>query len=272
MLRVNQSEAAWRANEIERASFLLDACTREQRGWEWNYLDQVRKSPLWELQGHSLVAYSPDGRRIAVAGGKGPIVVKDADSGKETLRFQDQAGGIYSLVFSPDGRRIASHGGGKVKIWDAATGLVLMTFDGHFEGFELVFSPDGRRIAASDLDGAVEVWDADTGRKVMTLLGNDIGNVNSRVAYSPDGRRIVAGGYGTIRIWDADTGRTVMTLQDVHIGRITSVIYSPDSRRIAAGGYSDVIEIWDPAIGRKALTLSAKYIGDVSRGCRTGLA
>ena len=55
---------------------------------------------------------------------------------------------IRSVVFSPDGKRIASaQGDNTAKIWDAATGMELMTLRGHGNAVcSVAFSPDGKRL------------------------------------------------------------------------------------------------------------------------------
>jgi WD40 repeat protein len=62
------------------------------------------------------------------------------------------------VCFSPDGKRLASGGGrGEVEVWDAQTGLELLTLNG--AQLRLCFSPDGRRLASAS-GKAVKVWDA----------------------------------------------------------------------------------------------------------------
>src|SRR5262249_9512895 len=75
------------------------------------------------------------------------------------------------------------------------------------------------------------------------------------LAYSPDGRRIASGNWGTpgeIKIWDARTGELERT---INTGG-TSVLAlgwspSPDGTptRLAAGAVSGVVQLWDPDTG-----------------------
>jgi WD40 repeat protein len=66
------------------------------------------------------VAFSPDGTRIASAGGDQTVKIWDAATGQETLTLKEHAGPVNSVAFSPDGTRVASASDDQtVKIWDA---------------------------------------------------------------------------------------------------------------------------------------------------------
>ena len=53
----------------------------------------------------SIVAFSPDGKRLAFASGGPTIKVLDAATGRETLTLQGHTDWVQSVVFSPDGTR-----------------------------------------------------------------------------------------------------------------------------------------------------------------------
>jgi WD40 repeat protein len=140
--------------------------------------------------------------------------------------------GALDVAYSPDGSRLATAGAdGLAKVWDAATGRLLLTFAGHTDSLHsLAYSPDGRLIATTsdDDDTTVKVWDAHSGAEVYSLEGHEV-----RVwglAFSPDGRFLVTGGArGIIKKWDTATGEEVYTVFDEtdHIG---SVAFSPDGQ------------------------------------------
>jgi WD40 repeat protein len=118
------------------------------------------------------------------------------------------------ILGSVIGRRVLSGSGGDdtLKLWDAATGAFVRTFEGHSHAVRSVaFSPDGRRVLSGSEDNTMKLWDVATGALVRTFEGHS-GRVHS-VAFSPDGRRIISGsGDTTIRIWDAATGTQLAAL------------------------------------------------------------
>src|SRR5262249_39326522 len=91
----------------------------------------------------------------------------------EPLVWKEHEDGVNGLALSPDGKRLASAGDDEViKIWDPATGKVLLTLEGHEDAVNAVaFSPDGKRLASASDDGTVRIWDAD-GKEVAVLKGH----------------------------------------------------------------------------------------------------
>src|SRR4029453_4826626 len=66
-----------------------------------------------------VVAVSPDGSRIASAGGDGKAMVWDTATGQLLLTLAGHGGRIGALAFSPDGERLATRGPDKTgKLWN----------------------------------------------------------------------------------------------------------------------------------------------------------
>src|SRR5262249_37656945 len=102
------------------------------------------------------VSWSPDGKRLATAGGLS-FCIWDTTSGKQVPPW---VGGLFwSASWSPDGRRLAcSNDNGEGEIRDALTGELILTLRGHSAGCLPAWSPDGMRLASASTDGTVKVW------------------------------------------------------------------------------------------------------------------
>jgi WD40 repeat protein len=107
----------------------------------------------------------------------------------------------------------------------------------------LAFSPDGETIAAASEDGLVALWNTQTLASIG-LMHDVLLGLHS-VAFSPDGRRLVAGGDGkeAIKIWDVDSQEDLATL-DGKGSFFSNVRFSPDGNSIAARNWNGILEVW----------------------------
>jgi hypothetical protein len=128
----------------------------------WEVYD--RKKLSGDLSGHDSwtedVAFSPDGRTLATAGGETVRLWDVARSLQKGAPFQCD-GPCHTAVFSPDGRILAAGGSeGTVRLWDVTRHRQLgPTLTGHDGAVLSVrFSPDGHTLATGGQDGTIRLW------------------------------------------------------------------------------------------------------------------
>ena len=81
--------------------------------------------------GDRVVAYSPDGTRLAVASSIG-IWLYDANTGAEVALLTGHMGVVTSVSFSPEGTTLASGSyDATIRLWKVATGQLKTTLTGH---------------------------------------------------------------------------------------------------------------------------------------------
>jgi WD40 repeat protein len=192
------------------------------------------------------VAFSPDGDRLATAGGliavsaNRSVKMWDAQDGHEIRSFPGHVGGLRSVAFSPDGRRLASAGLDQtVKLWDANSGDEVLTLRGHLDNvFSVNFSADGRLLASASVDRTVRLWDATplaTKRTPESLMLPVPAGAVTDVAFHPaDGRRLVSATTdGALHTWNAQNGKLLDTLRVPPSDWGARIDYSPDGGRLA---------------------------------------
>ena len=90
------------------------------------------------------------------------------------------------------------------------------------------------------------------------------------VAFTPDGRKLIAAGHGKIvRVFDTQTGRLLRKLKG-HEGGVESGAVSPDGKMLATGSWDKTIRLWNidegktvgVLLGHKAATLGLAFSPD----------
>jgi len=139
--------------------------------------------PVGERELSSL-EFSPDGRKLLVAGGRGRAQIFDVSSGSLVQTLRAAPYGVDSASFARGGQLVLTTGEfSRSKLWSAATGRLLRILpDGGEEVTGGAISPDGRRIATVVHRG-VHLW---------TGSGASLGLIRPPrdpmdVAFSPDG-------------------------------------------------------------------------------------
>jgi WD40 repeat protein len=144
------------------------------------------------------VAFSPDGAKLATAGGSS-VKVWNAATGDELVSLPPAPQPIaFTVAFSPGGNHLAVGIGRGSGVWDVVTGEKLFELAGHTAAVAaVVYSADGRQIATSSVDGTIRLWDADTGAPQITLQDQAF-----FLAFSPDDTRLAAqGADGILRLY-----------------------------------------------------------------------
>jgi WD40 repeat protein len=122
----------------------------------------------WRLVGFSSIAFSPDGKHLAVAGsddrvsseGTFGVHLWKVPTDERLYGLQKAKFGATQLVYSPDARMLAVAYPDSVSIYEARTGQLRFTLKGHVgEVWSLAFSRDSRLLATGGSDAQVIVWD-----------------------------------------------------------------------------------------------------------------
>jgi WD40 repeat protein len=169
------------------------------------------------------VAFDPEGRRLAAAGGQ-RVAIWDAATWRPARPVRTGPG-VVDVSFSPDGKRlVTANVDGTASIWNVATGQrELEPLNGHRAALtSAAFSPDGSLVVTASADHDARVWNARTGELKHRLTIH--GAIVSDAEFSPDGRWIVTAGPGLAGLWEVRTGR-LLTLLRGHVDPIRTAVF-----------------------------------------------
>lgn len=160
---------------------------------------------------------------------------------------------ITAIAFSPDGQELAASGYREITIWSASDGKLLGRIKGLPERIaSIAYSPDGKHIAIAAGEPGVsgELRLCDRNASTAGRMLERISDMMLAVRFSPDGKRIVAGGAdNAARVFDAETGKRQLLIEQ-HADWVTDVAFSPDGSKIATASRDRSARVFDSTTGQ----------------------
>jgi WD40 repeat protein/serine/threonine protein kinase len=220
-------------------------------------------------------AFSPDGQRVALAGGGAAALWSVAGKRLSADLMQNKGDTDNDFVeFSADGRKLVSTGRGEAIVWDVTSGKPLFPPFQHSTNGDLIarFAPNGRQIVTFGVDCAVRFWNVETGEE--EALPRPIQNrgafnglsfvVFNGVQFSPDGTLLLTAGGGRVaQLWSLKSGEPVGP-SVLHSAPIQSAAFNHNGHFAVTADQDGLARVWRVPSGLDVCP-PLKHFGYVSK-------
>ena len=236
------------------------------------------------------IAIFPDGKRVVTAGYREDYLWELA-TGKDLGQFT--VARSLAVAISGDGKRVAIEGFDALTIHDAEKNKQLLSFNPHGDWDRkfpfrpmvdaMAFSADNKLLATAGSiakigggsgypAGIVKVWDAANGKEIRSF--GDLPHRAGSVAFSPDGKHVAAGTFGsggelpeaaTFNVWEIGTGKQILSAkmhEKIAVKdnpcNVRAVIFHPDGKHVLTGSLDNKLRVWELSSGKLTETRAMK--------------
>jgi eukaryotic-like serine/threonine-protein kinase len=196
------------------------------------------------------IGFDSNGQRLAVTSEREAVAeIRERTTGRVLHKLVHPAG-VTGVAWSPDGTELATGSEDfQVRIWDAETGTLRHTLDGHQNvSVRPVYHPGGQILATAGWDAVLRFWAPGNGR----LLFNGPASHDWQ-RFSSDGSHLAVANYdGAVELYRVAPTNPVRTFAP-RTRELTPLLYrwldfSPDSRRLVFTG-AGCVHVWDVLSG-----------------------
>lgn len=199
------------------------------------------------------VAWSPDGKYLAAAGGK-EVMVMDQEG---TLRgvFVHPQSSVSAILWKKDGSLLAIGGYGSVQLVNPKTRVTEEVLEWPNSLISLSWNRDGKYLAAGTQDCRIQFW------KLPHIPGRELqmsgyATKIKSMSWSADNQLLATNCGIEIVLWGISgkgpEGTTPKILKQ-HNARITRVAYQHKALCLASADQSGMVVLWAPHSGSKPL-------------------
>ena len=204
---------------------------------------------LWRsnIDDHPIgLAWSPDGQLLAVAEVSGPITLFNGVDGSVQRRLSGHDFDTMAISWHCDSRLLASVGqDGKVRLWDAETGLQRAEMAGGSSWVERVaFSPAGDWLVSA-AGRKLRLWN-DRGDLIREYP--DANSTITDIKWRHDGKQFAISAYNGVVLYDPTKAEPLRRFE--WQGSTLTLAWSPDSKYIATGDQDSTVHFWIARTGQ----------------------
>ncbi len=192
------------------------------------------------------LAWSPDGKSLAVAGVSGPITLFDGADGAVQRVLPGHALDTMAISWRKDSRLLASVGqDGKVRLWDAETGTQISEMAGGASWVERVaFSPVGDWLVSA-AGRKLRLWNS-SGDLIREYP--DANSTITDIKWRHDGKHFAISAYNGVVLYDPAKSAPLRRFK--WQGSTLTLEWSPDGKCIATGDQDSTVHFWIANTGK----------------------
>jgi WD40 repeat protein/tetratricopeptide (TPR) repeat protein len=160
------------------------------RATVWSTADWRQLRTL-EVPSILCTAFSPDGKRVALATTEKAVHVFEVDTGQPAAPPLAHTDWVFHATFSADGKQLLTASRDhQARLWDWQAGRLLLPPLQHGdEVFDAAFHPTRPWLVTAARDGQIGLWETATGKRLAPWWKS--GGVAHRILVTPDGQRLV---------------------------------------------------------------------------------